>query len=127
VVENLPTTTGAVAAAVAVELALIRAATMLLWREPRRGFGLYFYAAILGAFLLHVAGHLAQAVAFRGYTPGVLSAVVIPPVSVYVYRRLLGANLLARRSALLSAVAGAVALPLMVLCAHYVGRTLWPV
>lgn len=125
IVENLATTTAGVAVAVAFELGLILVATFLLARKRQRGFGLYFYAAMLGAFTFHLLTHVAQAVIFGGYTPGIVSAVlVIPPVSVYLYRRLFGVKLLTWRSAALSTIVGAICLLPTVVLAHYIGRSL---
>jgi lipopolysaccharide export LptBFGC system permease protein LptF len=125
IVENLATTTTEVAAAVAFELLFILVATLLVVHHPRRRFGLYFYAALLGAFTFHVLTHVGQAVVFGGYIPGVVSAVlVIPPASYYLYRWLFAAKLLTWRSAVVSTVVGAIFLLPTLLLAHYVGRTL---
>lgn len=124
-VANLPATTGEVAVAVAFELLLILAATGALALRLRRGPALHFYSAVLGALLLHVVTHVAQAIVFRGYTPGVVSAVVvIPPASIALYGTLIRAGLLTGRSALLTAGAGAVAVLPVVVLAHQVGRLL---
>ena len=125
IVENLATTTAGVTVAVAFELGLILIATILVARNLQQGFGLYFYAAMLGAFTFHFVTHVAQAVIFGGYIPGVVSAaLVIPPVSFYLYRRLFAANLLTWRSAVVSTIVGAIFLLPTILLAHYLGRTL---
>lgn len=125
VVANLPTTTAQVAVAVAVELAVFLLATWLVARDPRPGFALYLYAAVLGAFTAHSVTHLGQTVLLRAYTPGVVSAVLlVPQVGVIIYKRLFEAGLLSRRSALLSAAAGVLAVVPLLLTAHFVGRML---
>ena len=125
VVANLPTTTAQVAIAVAVELAVFLLATALVARDPRRGFPLYFYAAVLGVYTAHSLTHLGQTVLLRDYTPGVVTAVlVVPAAGAYLYKRLFEADLLSRRSALLSAAAGVLGMVPLLLTAHFVGRAL---
>jgi uncharacterized protein with HXXEE motif len=125
IVANLPTTTAQVALAVAVELAVFLAATGLVARDPRPGFALFFYAAVLGAFTAHALTHLGQTLLLRAYTPGVVTAVlVVPPAGACIYKRLFEAGLLSRRSALVSAAAGVVGMVPVLLTAHFVGRVL---
>lgn len=125
VVANLPTTTAQVAVAVAVELAVFLLATWLVARDPRPGFALYFYAALLGVYTAHSLTHLGQALLLRAYTPGVVSAVLlVPPVGGFIYKRLFEAGLLSQRSALLSAAAGVLGMVPLLLTAHLVGRVL---
>lgn len=48
-----------------------------------------FYQAVLVGFGLHSIGHVATAVATRGYTPGVVTAVVlVAPYSAWAWRQL---------------------------------------
>lgn len=48
-----------------------------------------FYQAMLAAFGWHALGHVAQTVALRRYTPGVVTAVaLVAPYSVWAWRRL---------------------------------------
>ena len=125
VVANLPTTTREVAIAVAVELAVFLLATILIARESRPGFAVYFYAAVLGVYTLHSLTHCGQTFLLRAYTPGVVTAVLlVPTVGLFIYRRLFQAGLLTRRSALLSAAAGVAGMVPLLLAAHFVGRTL---
>ena len=125
VVANLPTTTAQVAIAVAVELAVFLLATGLLAVDPRPGFALYFYAAVLGVFTAHSLTHLGQTALLRAYTPGVVTAVLLVPlIGVVIYKRLFAAGLLSRRSALLSAAAGVLGMVPALLAAHFVGRML---
>ncbi len=124
VISNFPTTTGAVARAVLVEFAIILVATLLVHRRPHPGLATNVYAAILGVLFLHVISHVASAVALGGYTPGVVTALlVIPPASIYLYRRLFDASLLTRRSAVLSAGAGVALVLTAIVCVHFIGRS----
>jgi hypothetical protein len=127
IVANLPRTTGAVAAAVAVELIVIVIVTAWLARHPRRGLPLDIYSAILGLFVGHSVTHAGLAILVRGYTPGVVTAVVlIPPMGVYLYGRLLDSNLVTWRSAIATAAVGMLAFVPAVLAAQYAGRNLAP-
>jgi hypothetical protein len=127
VVANLPRTTGAVATAVAVELMVLVIATAWLTRHPRRGLGLDIYCVLLGLFVGHSVTHVGLAILFRGYTPGVITAVVlIPPMGLFLYRRLLESNLVTWRTAIAAAVFGMLAFLPVVLAAQYIGRNLAP-
>jgi hypothetical protein len=124
-VQNLPTSTSEVVLAVAVELLLIVVATALFTRRIGRGFRLYLYSALLGIFSFHALTHLGQAIVLRGYTPGVISAVlVIPPIAVYLYSRLIRPDLLTWRTAILTAIAGALLFLPIVELAHLAGHAL---
>jgi hypothetical protein len=124
-VANLPTTTAQVAVAVAVELAVFLLATWLVAGDPRPGFALSFYAALLGVYTAHSLTHLGQTMLLHAYTPGVVTAVLfVPQVGVIIYKRLFAAGLLSRRSALLSAAAGVLGMVPLLLTAHLVGRVL---
>jgi hypothetical protein len=124
VVENLATTTSAVTAAVLAELAVILLVTFVAQRRPHIAAAMYAYAAILGVFFLHSLTHAGSAIIMRSYTPGVISAVlVIPPASIYVYRRLFSAGLLTWRSAALTAAAGAALGVPTAVAAHYFGSS----
>lgn len=53
------------------------------------------YATILGGYFLHGFVHLAQPFLLRGYVPGLVTAIVLViPVSLYLYWRLLAADLI---------------------------------
>lgn len=83
------------------------------------------FQAMLAAFSLHGLVHLVQAIAFRGYTPGVVTVpVVIAPYSWWAWRRLGQAGvadvpLVARLAG--PGLAGAYA---AVLAGHLLGRAL---
>lgn len=127
VVDNLAQTTVQVAVAVVFELLLILLATVLLLKNRQNSFGLYLYSAILGVFFLHTFTHAAQALFFGGYTPGVLTALlVIPPTSLYLYRQFFQMKLLTWKTALLSALTGVLLILPVLLFAHFLGRTLLP-
>ena len=124
VVENLASSRSAVTGAVLAELAVILLVTFVAQQWPRNRPTMYAYAAILGGFFLHSLTHVGSAIILRSYTPGVISAIlVIPPASIYVYRRLFSAGLLTWRSAALSAAVGVALVVPAVVAAHYFGRS----
>jgi hypothetical protein len=58
------------------------------------GIGIRIYTTILGGYLFHAFVHVGQSIVFRGYTPGLVTAVlVVIPVSAGLYWRLLSAQL----------------------------------
>jgi hypothetical protein len=84
-----------------------------------------FYQAALMGFGLHTAGHVAQAVAVRGYTPGVVTApLVAAPFTVWAWRRLGAAGV--PRNARAAAAGAALLLPVTVGACHVVARMLAP-
>jgi hypothetical protein len=65
-----------------VTAGVVRWRDSLTWRR--------LFEGLLGVFFLHGFTHVGHSIAFRDYTPGVISAVlVVIPVSAFVYRRLL--------------------------------------
>jgi hypothetical protein len=123
--EIFPRNTAGLAIAVGVLGAFIVVATILASRDPKPGFSLYCYAAVLGVFAFHAITHVAQAAILERYTPGVVTAVLlIPPATTVIYRRLFDAGLLTRRAAILSGVAGAALIPWVFLLALYTGKSL---
>ncbi|GCE45863.1 uncharacterized protein with HXXEE motif [Thermosporothrix hazakensis] len=79
-------TTPQMIGAVALEFILITLAAYLA-TSKRQSWGLFHGA--LALFFLHVFTHIAQVVAFRGYSPGVVTAILLVlPYSWYVSRRL---------------------------------------
>jgi hypothetical protein len=65
------------------------------------------FAVCLGGYGLHGLVHVAQAVVFRGYVPGVVTAVgVVVPTAAFVYWRLLDASLLTLTAAGVTAAVG---------------------
>lgn len=124
-IANLPTHWSEVAGAAGFELILLVAASALLALQKRNGAGLFLYSAMLGGFTLHVLTHLWQAVWFGGYTPGVVTAlIVIPPASFVLYKYLHRTTGLTMSAALLHALGGGLLLLPVVLVAHQVGRSL---
>ena len=106
-IRSLPVTTKQAGFAIGSLLILFVVVTAGAAISGRRGFWLYSYSALLGALSLHVLTHIAQAVYFAGYAPGVVSAVaVIIPSAVYIYRRLFEEKLLALKSAVITALIG---------------------
>ncbi|WP_318569022.1 HXXEE domain-containing protein [Salinigranum marinum] len=58
------------------------------------GPGILIYTTILGGYFLHSFVHVGQSIVFRGYTPGLATAIsVVIPVSILLYWRLLSAGL----------------------------------
>jgi hypothetical protein len=124
-VANLPLHWTEVAGAAGFELLLLLAATAFMAVQKRKGVGLFLYTAMLGGFTLHVVTHLLQALWFGGYTPGLVTAlIVIPPASLVIYRRLHRATGLTLSAALLNALVGGLLLLPVVLAAHQVGRAI---
>lgn len=108
----LPTTFARAGVAIGCMLTIFVVATTGVWSRPASPVWRAVYGGLLGAFFLHAFTHVAQSVALGGYTPGVVTAVlVVAPASVFVYRRLARVGALDRRA---TAVASAVALLLFV-------------
>jgi hypothetical protein len=123
IVHSLATTTPQVAVAIGCILLVFLAVTAGASLRPRRGPWLYAYACLLGVLFLHVFAHIAGAILVRGYTPGVIGAVlVIIPGSIFIYKRLFEARLLTLKSAVLTALIGLSLLVPGVLLAHRIGR-----
>lgn len=125
IVANLPTHWTEVAGAAGFEFFILLSITGLLARQKTKRLPFFLYTAFLGAFGLHVITHGLQALWIRGYTPGVLSALlVIPPVVYFIYRRLHTVFFLTGFRALIHALAGVLLLLPLVMVAHKVGRAL---
>jgi hypothetical protein len=108
-VESVPASPVEVGFTIASELALLVIVTILATRRPDSRLLFYMYSASLGVFVAHALTHALQAIIFRGYVPGVISAVtVIPAVGIIVYRRLFTSGALTPRTALVATLAGAV-------------------
>ncbi|GAA3130422.1 hypothetical protein GCM10010466_21360 [Planomonospora alba] len=83
------------------------------------------YQAVLAGFGLHSITHVAQAVATRGYTPGVVTApLVVAPFSLWAWRRLREAGVPTDGGG--SAVWALLALPAAAGACHAVARRLAP-
>jgi Protein of unknown function with HXXEE motif len=109
-IEHLPDTTEKVLVAASFELLVLIAATALATRYPRRAWAMSLYAALLGIFVAHSVTHaLLSVVVFPGYTPGVVSAlIVIPLAGLIIYRRLISTGLLTVRRAVTATIVGAI-------------------
>ncbi len=111
--------------AVVFELIIIIIATISAASNIAPGIGLYFFAALNGAFLLHVFSHIAQSYTLKKYTPGVITAAaVVLPYTLYVFHRFFYGGLLSLGAVLISLAAGAVLFLPIVLTGHYIGRKL---
>jgi hypothetical protein len=85
----LPTTAAQVAVAMALMLAIFIVVTAGAWSRPTSRLWRMVYGGLLGAFFVHAFIHVAQSLAFGGYTPGVITAVlVVAPSSAIIYRSL---------------------------------------
>ena len=73
--------TKAFAVAAAEELLIVLAVTTLVLIQSR--YCMQIWSAIFIAFSLHLIVHILQAVAVRGYVPGLVSTVVLLPYSAY--------------------------------------------
>ncbi len=91
-VDSVPTTFAQTALAIGLFLILICIVTTGVWLRPNSRLWRALYGGLLGTFLLHTLTHVGQAIMFHGYTPGLVTAVlVVAPISA-----LLGASLLRR-------------------------------
>lgn len=84
-----------------------------------------FYQAALVGFGLHAGGHVVQALATRGYTPGAVTApLVAAPFSLWAWRRLGAAGV--PRNGRAAAARALLLLPVSVAACHAVARLLAP-
>ncbi len=120
---RLETTTAQFAVSVAYQFALGAIASAVAWHRDRRGTGSEFFNLALSIRFINVWTHLAQSLALRRYTPGVVTAVTaMLPYSLYVYRRLFGAKRMDQRSLSRSLLAGMVATIPVIASALALGR-----
>jgi hypothetical protein len=121
----MPTTHLRAACAIAVLLAFFLVVTRGAMRAQGRGAWQVAFCVLLGGFFLHGFTHLAQAIYFRGYTPGVFTAaVVVIPASLWMYRRLYRQRLLRPAAAAAQALLGLLLLIAAVLLALAAGAAL---
>ena len=122
---SLPVTAKQAAVAIGGILILFLVVTTGATIFSKHGFWLYAYAALLGALFLHVFTHIAQAVIFAGYVPGVVGAIlVVIPVAIYIYKQLFKENLLTMKSAILTAFIGFILFVPGALLAQQIGQML---
>ena len=122
-VHTLATTTPQVAVGIGFLLIVFVAVTAAASASLRRGPALYIYASLLGILFLHVHSHIGEGILFRGYSPGVITAIlVIIPGALIIYRALFQASLLTPKSAVISALAGLLFFIPGLLLAHQLGR-----
>ncbi len=117
-----PTTTARAAVAIGLVLAVLLLATAgATFTRSKAWF--YAYASLLGLLFLHVFTHVAQAIYFGSYVPGLLGAIfAVLPGTVFIYRRLFAARLLDWKTAILTALGGFALFVPGVLAAWAVGR-----
>jgi hypothetical protein len=121
-------TTAAFTWAVLALLVLILIGTGFMLRAIRQERGSWMAAPFLtmsAIYTLNIVTHLGQSIIWGGYTPGVVTAVLVMiPYAYYLYRRLLQARLFPRWALIASYAAGlALGMPL-VLAVHALGRYL---
>jgi hypothetical protein len=125
VVASAPTSTPRAAIAITFVFLLLVVVTSGVVRAKARGPWLYLYCAFLGLLFLHVFTHIAQALLLRAYVPGLLGAIfAVLPGTTFIYRRLFAAELLTRRVAILTALAGFAVFVPGALLAWVIGRSL---
>jgi Protein of unknown function with HXXEE motif len=124
-VRTLPTTPSQAAVAIGFILFLFLVVTAGASTSGKRGFWLYAYAGLLGVLFLHVFTHIAQAIFFSGYVPGLIGAVgAIIPGALYIYKRLFEAKLLTLKSAAGTALIGFALFVPGVMLAQQIGQML---
>lgn len=95
-------------------------AAFATWRSP---VARVMFLIVLGAFFVHGLAHVAQAVVFGGYTPGVATAIVVViPASLLIYRQLSKAEPDSVRTTLITAGIGALLIVPAILLAVAIGR-----
>jgi hypothetical protein len=109
--------------AVVIVGCVIVGATVVGVSDPN-GTGMVFYTTILGGYFLHAFVHLGQSLVFRGYTPGLVTAVLLViSTSLYVYWRLLVTHLVDVGTAIATGVLGIVVfVPVVVGATEVAGR-----
>ncbi|KAB1193514.1 HXXEE domain-containing protein [Haloferax sp. MBLA0076] len=88
------------------------------------GVGILVYTAMLGGYFAHAFVHLGQSLVVRGYTPGVVTAVVVViPASLALYRRLFSTGLVGLKTATVTGIVGVVLfVPVVVGAGRLAGR-----
>jgi drug/metabolite transporter (DMT)-like permease len=115
---------GGIALAMSAILFLFVAVTAAAHSSGRR-IALQAYALVLGGFFLHGFGHAAQSIAFGGYTPGVVTAmIVVIPVSLLLYAWLLRSRMLGAGGIMVAAAVGAALVVPGIVLARSVGGAL---
>ncbi|HUR97575.1 MAG TPA: HXXEE domain-containing protein [Pyrinomonadaceae bacterium] len=104
----MPSTFTRASIAIACVLIIFVVFTAGVVREPQSRMWRYLFGGLLGVFFLHGFTHIGQTVAFGTYTPGVVTAaLLVIPVSAFVYRRLLAGGGLDRRHTVIATVVAA--------------------
>ena len=115
-------TTRQLTLAVGVLLVLTLLASYLATRPQRQ---MDLFTLVLAIFLVHILGHVAQTVFFRGYTPGLITALlVVLPYSLYGFHRLFTANLIGGDNFTTSMLVGALLFVPVILAATQLGKLL---
>jgi hypothetical protein len=86
----VPSTQAEASIVIAAEFLALLAMTWIATRPASSRVAVDVYTAVLGVFVAHAAGHGVLSRLFRGYTPGIVTAVaIIPAVALVLYPRLL--------------------------------------
>lgn len=90
-------------------------------------YGLFWFAAVVGAMFGNVLTHTGQSLILGRYTPGVVSAwVVLLPYTLYTFHRLLAAGLVTVGELFLAGLAGGVVIMALLRPIFAVARFLVP-
>jgi hypothetical protein len=119
---NLSMKTAQFAVAVAWLFLIISVITVFTVHSLEGGGNFLLFLALLNVFFLHVFTHVGQSIVFRGYTPGVVTAIlVVFPYSLYTYYRLLESGFIDWHLIFVSAPISILALP-AIFIGHILGR-----
>ncbi|MBX7220302.1 MAG: HXXEE domain-containing protein [Blastocatellia bacterium] len=103
----LPTTFAQTAFAIGLMLALFIIVTAGVFRRPDSRLWRTLYGGLAGTFLFHTLTHVAQAIGFRGYTPGLVTALlVVAPGTALLTRELLRQSAIDFKPSLVAALIG---------------------
>jgi hypothetical protein len=123
--EVLPTTIAQTGVAMALLFAVFLVVTIGVWLHSDSFTWRALYGGVLGVFFIHAFTHALQAVAFRGYTPGVVTAfLVVMPASIYIGRTLLRRGALDFKASVIATLVGFVLFVPALLAAFRISRWL---
>ena len=101
-------------------LLFVATAAFSIWPRPATRL---VFLVVLGGFFLHGFVHLAQAIVVGGYTPGVVTALlVVIPCSMLIYRRMSARKRIPARLAIFTAAVGGLLILPAILLALSLGR-----
>lgn len=122
VIDSVQMTTLEIAIAVLVELIILSVVTILFVRAKHVSIWANLYTAIITIFFLNSFTHIFQSIVYGGYTPGVVTAVVVAfPYSLIVIRTLFRERIIVLRNFKIVPFIVILFLPVVPL-AHFIGR-----